>query len=371
MRDGKGARSPMKSSKLIAMGIALVGLLWVGSGLFFHAMEASDIPGETITPRSEEPLLKVRVRTMEALSYTDEILVTGRTQASRTVRLKAEIGGLVERLAKEEGDQAAEGEVLAVLEVRDRAARVAEARERADQRRIEYDAARKLEDRGFNSKIRRAQALADLESARAALKQAETELEKTKIKAPFDGLVTDQAVEAGDYLAEGNPLFTIVDLDPVELTGFVSERQIQGIVHGSSARAEFLDGSVLEGRITYIAPTANNETRTFRIVVSAPNPDLQVKDGLTVKLRIPSKKKQAYKISPSILSLDDRGRIGVKIVDPENIVRFQPVTILSSTPEAMWIGGLPDTVRIITVGQDFVSPGQVVEPVESEGDGLL
>jgi multidrug efflux system membrane fusion protein len=308
---------------------------------------------------------------MEAMPYTDKVLVTGRTQASRTVRLKAEIGGLVERLEKQEGDAAAQGDILAVLEVRDRAARVAEARERADQRRIEYDAARKLEDKGFNSKVRRAQALADLESARAALKQAEIELEKTKIKAPFDGIVSDQAVEAGGYLAEGDPLFTIVDLDPVELTGFVSERQIQDIAPDSFVQAEFLDGGTLEGRMTYIAPAADEQTRTFRIVVSAPNPDLRVKDGLTAKLRIPSKKKQAYRISPSILSLDDQGRIGVKIVDPEDIVRFQPVTILSSTPEAMWIGGLPDTVRIITVGQDFVIPGQAVEPVESEGGGLL
>ncbi|MEZ5919276.1 MAG: efflux RND transporter periplasmic adaptor subunit [Alphaproteobacteria bacterium] len=361
----------MKSSKLIAMGIALAGLLWVGSGLFFDAMEAPDIQSEAITPRTEEPLLKVRVRTMEAAPYTDEILVTGRTQASRTVRLKAEIGGVVEQLEKEEGGAAAEGEVLAVLEVRDRAARVAEARERADQRRIEYDAARKLEDKGFNSKVRRAQALADLESARAALKQAEIELEKTKIKAPFDGIVSDQVVEAGDYLAEGDPLFTLVDLDPVELTGFVSERQIQEIVQDSSVRAEFLDGSLLEGRITYIAPAADEQTRTFRIVISAPNPDLRVKDGLTAKLRIPSRQKQAYKISPSILSLDDQGRIGVKTVDQQSKVRFLPVMILSSTPESMWVGGLPDTVRIITVGQDFVIPGQAVEPVESEGGGLL
>lgn len=81
--------------------------------------------------------------------------------------------------------------------------------------------------------------------------------------------------------------------------------------------------------------------------------------------------KRAYKISPSILSLADNGQIGVKIVDENDRVQFKPVALLKDTPEHLWITGLPPSVRIITVGQEFVLSGQKVKPVLSEDDGLL
>ena len=60
--------------------------------------------------------------------------------------------------------------------------------------------------------------------------------------------------------------------------------------------------------------------------------------------------------------LDDSGNVGVRIVD-KGIARFVPVTVLSDDPSGAWIIGLPDKVTVITVGQEFVSNGQHVEPV--------
>ena len=58
-------------------------------------------------------------------------------------------------------------------------------------------------------------------------------------------------------------------------------------------------------------------------------------------------------------------------MNAQNKVQFVPVTILSDTSDYMWVLGLPDNVRLITVGQDFVSHGQTVRPVVADGDGLL
>ncbi len=246
-----------------------------------------------------------------------------------------------------------------------------EAKQRVAQRNIEYNAAKKLEDKGFNSKVRLAQALADLESSKAALKEAEVLLSKTRILAPFDGVVYKQMVEEGDYLSDGNTLFTLVDLDPIEFVGFVSERRIQEVSAGKEAQAELLDGTILKGTVTYIAPVADPETRTFRIVVSVPNEDAHYKEGMTAKIKVPVTSRKAHKISPSILSLNDAGQIGIKIVNAQNRVEFIPVTILSDESKAMWIYGAPETARVITVGQDFVVEGQEVNPVLTQGDGLL
>lgn len=362
----------MKSSKIIAFAVAILALAWIASGLLRGgaappAQEMSGTPAQTV----EQSPPDVRVRDSQAQEYSDDIEVTGRSRASRSVQMKAETSGQIQVLAKEEGNTVTTGEVLVELEIRDRDARVREARGRLNQRQIEYNASKKLEDKGFNSKVRLAQALADLEDAKAALKEAEVDQTKTKITAPFEGMLADQHAEIGDYLAVGDILFNIVDLDPIEFVGYVSERRIADIELGKDARAEFLDGTPVNGKVSYIAPAADPQTRTFRIVVTADNPDLRIREGLTAKIKIPVADKKAHKISPSILSLNDAGQIGVKIVDDTGKVKFMPVAILADEPKAMWITGLPDKALIITVGQDFVTDGQSVNPVPSDGDGLL
>ncbi len=368
----------MKSSKLIAAIIAVVALAWIGSGLVGGDQPSGDISensagvsAEAKAAPIERKLAEVRIREMTAQNYTDDVIITGRTQASQRVEMKAETTGLIKVLRKEEGDTVKVGAVLAELEVRDRGARQTEAQQRVNQKRIEYNAAKKLEEKGFNSKVRLAQALAELENAKAGLKQSSIDLEKTKITAPFDGIIAVQDVEIGDYLAVGDPLFTIVNLHPIEFVGFLSERRVQDLVVGKEAHVEFLDGQTLSTTLSYVAPAADDQTRTFRVIVTADNADFVIKEGLTAKIRIPVGERRAHKISPSILALNDKGQVGVKIVNDQDIVEFVPVDILADQPDAMWIEGPPETARIITVGQDFVIQGQTVKPVLAEGDGLL
>lgn len=362
----------MQSSKYIAIIVAVIALIWIGSGFISSDEKAPSAEGKNeVAAVSEKPIMDVRVRDITAEAYIDKVEITGRSRASKKVVLKTETAGLLTSILKEEGDAITLDEPLAEIELGDREARVREARQRVNQRSIEYNAAKKLQNKGFNSKVKLAQTLADLEDAKAALKEAQIDLAKTKIKAPFEGLIAEQQVEIGDYMAVGNALFTVVDLDPIEFVGFVSERRISDIELGSEARAVFLNGEELKAKVSYIAPAANEQTRTFRVVVSAPNEDLSIKEGLTASIFIPAAQKQAHKISPSILSLNDIGQIGVKIVNDKNTVEFIPITILADTQEAMWISGPPETAKIITVGQEFVSEGQEVNPVLSTGKGNL
>lgn len=360
------------SSKLIAVLIAFVAIVWIGTGLLFgsSAENKSAAANESASPQTPD-LVEVRVRELTANPYDEDVVVTGRTHASRDVAMAAETDGQVIEILHEEGDIVSEGDVLARLELRDRKARVDEATLRVNQREIEYNAARKLETQGFNSRVRLAQAKADLEAAKAELENARVELAKTEIKAPFDGVVSVQHIEIGDYVAPGGALFDIVDLDPIELVGFVSERRVQHLKAGIKAKAIFLDGQVLEGTLTYIAPAADPQTRTFRIIISAANADLSVKEGLTAEVHIPVSAQQAHEISPAILSLNTEGQVGVKIVNAQDKVEFVPVRILSDQAASMWVTGAPEKARFITVGQDFVIEGQSVKPVPAEGSGLL
>ena len=79
----------------------------------------------------------------------------------------------------------------------------------------------------------------------------------------------------------------------------------------------------------------------------------------------------AQKISPSLLTLDADGVVGVKIVDEFNRVVFYPVELAISKPDGVWVTGLPETARIITVGQGYVAVGQEVEPSFEQTDTAL
>ena len=356
----------MKSSYLLSLAIAVIAGLWIASAIFFPPSQAE--PPDAISERvtdPEEDIIDVRVRDSVAEEIIDLAVVTGRTQANRTVSLAAEIDARVDEILVEEGALVEEGEILARLAVEDRAARVSQAKETLRQREIEFNAAQSLERRGFNSEIRLAETRANLETARADLKLAEKALNNTEITAPFAGMVGVQMVETGDFANKGQELFEMVELDPIEFVAFVTERIVSGLSTGKPVQAEFLNGETMMGQLTYIAPAANEETRTFRIEVEASNPDYLIRDGLTAELRIPLREKPAHRLPASILTLDDDGILGVKILENGVVARFMPVSVVRTAGDDILVTGLPERITYIEVGAEFTADGGLVNPVYS------
>ncbi len=366
----------MNKSIVIALIIAVVATLWILSGVKNDAEKP--VSQQTVS-QVEEPaaeleqkkIPEVRVQNLIAQIMEDDVEVTGRTQASRQVIIRAETEGKIASLQVNKGDVVKKGQLLAKVDVGDRAARVEEARQILKQRKIQYDASKKLTEKGYNSRVRLAETESNLQSARAQLTQAQEELSNIVIKAPFGGVINDQMVEVGDYVSNGSELLEIVDLNPIEISGFLTEKQIGSLHQGDEANAILLNGEKIAGKVSFIAAAADLETRTFSMELTVPNEDYSIKEGLTAKILVPFKENKAYKISPSILSLADDGTVGIKLVNSNNVVEFQAVTLLKDTPDYLWVGGLPDNIQVITVGQEFVIPGQEVKPIFSEGQSFL
>jgi multidrug efflux system membrane fusion protein len=360
----------MKKSVFIALAIAIIAIVWMGFGVLTH--EEADMPPSLAQQRADDTssgetkIPEVRVKTMMAESYVQQLDINGRTQAGKKVELTAEISGRVIEFLYDEGDSVEEGAIIARIDAKDRAERVKEAERILTQRQIEYDAAKSLENRGFNSKISLAGAASALESAKANLKLAQDELKKTTIVASFGGVLSQKMVEIGDFISIGEPIITLAQLDPLEVTGFVTERNIRDIQKGTSADISIRGRSIGQGIVTYTSSVAEDVSRTFEIEIEIPNPNLTLIDGLTVEISIPLKSRLAYKISPSVLTLGPKGEIGVKLVNDENIVEFHAIEMLSDAASFSWVSGLPDSIRLITLGQNFVSVGTTVKPVEHD-----
>lgn len=360
----------MRKSYIIAAIILFAALGWIGSGLIDQLSTLTSGRPATTTDIAalespEDPPTRVRVAESVAHERVDEMRASGRTAADRTLTVRAETGAAVATVLVEKGDTVAEGDVLATLAMTDRAARLAKARAQVEQRKLQYDAAAELQSRNFASRVRLAEARAALEEARADLAEIELDIDRTTISAPIGGVVSTRAVEVGDIVSPGTEILTIVDLDPLVVRTDIAERRIGDIQPGAVAHAKVFNGPDLDGTVTYVSPVADPTTRTFEVEVEIPNPDNSLREGQTVELRLPLRRVQAHELSPALLTLDDEGRLGVKTVDADNVVNFHPVEMVSAAPHAIWLTGLPERVRVITVGQEYVAAGETVEPVDA------
>lgn len=355
----------MRRSWIIASLIAVGAAAWIVSGLPFGDANEPSAP-EATEPKAEDqrPPPAVRVTTVMAQPLDNTLALQARTLADRNVTIRAEIDGQVEEVLVERGDRVNRGDVLARVAVEERQARVAEAEAFVTQREIEFNAADTLNRRGFAADTARAEAEARLAEAQAHLELARLQLEKTVIRAPFDGMVDRRYIEVGDYLDIADSVVQLVDLDPIRVRGEVSERRLGQIQLGVIGSARLLDGREMTGPVTFIGRVANENTRTFPVEIELPNADGRIIEGITAELRMPVRRVMAHRISPSLISLSDAGVLGVKAVGEDSRVAFHPVDVLADSPEGIWLGGLPEALRLIVVGQEYVRPGQLVRPVD-------
>ena len=186
-----------------------------------------------------------------------------------------------------------------------------------------------------------------------------------KIVAPFSGYLETLRVEEGDFLNTGAVCAALIDPDPMLLVADIAEKDIAQIELGSEASAKLISGRYISGEVTFIASSADKNTRTFRVEISVDNKDRTIRDGVSAEIYIKGKQEAAHKISPAILSLNDQGKLGVRTVTADNRVEFKEINILEDTNSGMWVSGLGEEARIITLGQEYVFQGQTVNVKET------
>ena len=355
----------MNRSLLIAGLITLGTVGWIASGQFDGKASATAVQKPPAEMPAGDSLTSVRVLDLAAVPRTREILLRGATEARRSVDLKVETDGRIAEQLVPEGSEVTAGTPLVRLATEDRAARVTEAEALVAQRRIEQQGAVKLAKNGYRSDMDVAAAEAALQAAEAALEAARIELANTTLLAPFDGIVERHLAEAGAFADRGEAVLRLVELDPLVVVAHANEDEVLELRQGDSGRARLNDGRELAGTIAFVARIGESATRSFRVELHLANPDGLLPAGITADLLVALPPEAAYKVSPAVLVLDQEGRLGVKAVDATNRVVFHPVTILDDEADGIWLGGLPATLRLITVGHEFVVVGQQVKPVDA------
>ncbi|WP_322892108.1 MULTISPECIES: efflux RND transporter periplasmic adaptor subunit [unclassified Yoonia] len=397
----------------LVVSVSLYAIVFERDRLLAFAGVTPDAPAtvaDTVTDGPAPALQGVGVVAIrsEAQSIDSAVLLRGQTAAAREVTVAAETSGLVISEPLPKGSFVNAGDTLCTLDPGTRAATLAEARARLSEAQgrvpeaeagvieaearvreaeINLNAARALSQDGFASETRvvsaqaamesasagvqRARtavssALAGIESAQAAVASAEREISRLVITAPFEGLLETDTAEIGSLMQPGAPCATIIQLDPIRLVGFVPEADVGRVTVGALAGGRLSGWQEVAGEVTFLSRSADPVTRTFRVEVTVPNPDLAISDGLTAEIIVASDGQSAHLIAQSALTLNDEGVLGVRTVAPDMTAQFMPVTLLRDTAQGVWVAGLPDTVDIITVGQEFVVDGVPIVPTYQE-----
>ena len=165
---------------------------------------------------------------------------------------------------------------------------------------------------------------------------------------------------------QGAEIATLLSLDPVLVKGEVSERDLAHLKIGDSAEAMLVNGEKVAGKVRYISRDASPATRTFRIEVAIPNPDLRIPAGMTAEIVLRAAATDSVVLPRSVVTLSDTGDLGIRAVDAQSKVAFYPIDLVDDLPQGLVLGGIPADARVIVAGQDLVKEGDTVNAVEAD-----
>ena len=339
------------------------------------------------------PPPKVTVAKPVEQKVTRYFAATGNAAAVNSANLVARVQGFLTEVKYSDGMPVKKGEHLFTIEpepyqLKVQQAQAAEAASQASQKQTEADFERQQElvQRQAASKAAFDAATAKRDSdkakvlqAQADTKQAQINLDYTRVVAPFDGIMTARQVSVGELVGGSGTqvLATIVQLDPIYVNFTASERDVlhvRDMLYKRGQRASDLLGTDIEvglqtdpgyphkGKLDYIAPTVNQSTGTLAARAELPNASRLMLPGFFVRVRVPLEEAGALLVPSVALGSDQAGRY-VLVVNGENTVEQRKVETGPAVGEMTVIeSGLKPDDRVVTAGLLRAVPGQKVDP---------
>ncbi len=243
----------------------LVALLLAGCG-------SKDEPATSVVSAASQATIQAAVVEITTVQVPVRVEVTGQVQPIFQATLSSRIQGTIDKLLVREGTQVSKGETLIQLDNRDVKADLARASAEVENARTQL--------KRMNSLLKdQAVSKQEVENASRAFKVAEAnrkavlaQLSYTVVKAPFDGVITEKKVEAGELASPGQPLLKMEDPRQLRLEATVAEGDLKSISRGDKipVMIDALGAQVLNGIVSQILPAGDPQTHTFMVKVDLP-----------------------------------------------------------------------------------------------------
>jgi len=292
-------RTLVLATVLLLVGVAGAGIWWrlrpddeEGGTAEASEVEAA-VPASAGSEFSAD--LPQPVSGAEAVRDTLWISVdaAGQAEAFRRTVVTAQVEGLVQSIPVGENGRVAAGQTLLQIDTTELALSEAEARAALADAQAQFQALTLFDDEIEDPEVRArraevARSSSGLNAAEVRLRQAELELERATVRAPFAGRVADLEAVQGAWLTPGTELMTVVQLDPIKVEVQVLEAEVGYLQEGRRATVRFaaFPGESFQGRIESINPVVDPEQRTGRVTVLLPNADGRIKPGMYAEVSL-------------------------------------------------------------------------------------
>jgi membrane fusion protein (multidrug efflux system) len=244
--------------------------------------EAGDKEGDGEGEEEEEDKsIPVSVAEVAKGSVSSYITATANLVAENEVMVLAEAEGRVANLRVEEGDYVQAGQLLASLVKDDQEIAYTKAMVRATNAKATFDRSSRMGSQNMISEEDLERSGLDHEVAQQELAEAKWRLDKTEIRAPFSGRITDRMVTVGKHVRLGDELFEVTDFDPLIARIYLPEKDVIGLEEERNVRITLKadEGIRFDGRIRQISPVVDTETGTIKVTVEAINAPRGVRPG--------------------------------------------------------------------------------------------
>lgn len=348
-------------SYALASLLVLVLVIWLAFGNF---QRFQTTPPDATTQQDSGPRVEIMVQ--HSTPFIPQQIVQGQLTAARETTLRANVAGYVVEKPVSQGSRVQSGDTLLVLDNDALPERLQQARDELAVAEAEYAGARNLRERQLISQPELLRLQSALSASAAQVAQLQNQLDHSRPTAPFDGVLNRIQVELGDLLQPGEEWAHLVDDRRLKGTAWVSQQQVGDLTVGLPVTARLLNGDHLEGELTFISHRAEEATRSFYVEASLDNPAGKRLAGGSAELTITLPPRQVHTLSPALFSLNSEGQLAVKHLDDNNQVQQTAVELVSADIQRAYVTGLPDPLRLITLGAGIVDIGETVEPVPAQ-----
>lgn len=314
----------------------------------------------------------VSIETIHPMLFNHYLETQGSVQTKQNVLIYPETGGLLQDVLVRKGQHVTKGQILATIDDGGLSQQVTQLEIQRDLAKTTYERQAKLWKQKIGSEIQYLQTKANYEAQEQALAQLNKTLDKSKITAPFSGVIDDVIKEEGNIIAPGpgSEIFRIVNLNNMYIEAEIPESHLPTIKKGKEVEVNFpAIGEGVTSSIRQVGNFINPGNRSFTVEISVPNKKGLVKPNLTARLKINDyTNDQAILIPQSIISEDSEGQQYVYTASKKGKSTFASKTFVetgkTSGDSIEILSGLTDGDQIIVDGARTVKNNQEVRIIK-------
>jgi multidrug efflux system membrane fusion protein len=346
-----------QNSYIISLLIIAVLFYWFGESAL-----KDDVVNEVSNKVVVEKIPSVVTKDLTSTEITNSVNSYGTSEAYKTSNIRAKISGEFSDVFKKKGDSVEEGELIAKIDSSTMMAELGALKQTQKELQLKLKVSKELYDSDYSSKIDLAEIYTANKNVSAKIQKLEGLIKDTYIRSPINGDLDNFELKVGDFIGVGEKIVSVNDLTKIIMSVDIPESYQRQISEDSNAYIELPNGRTVSGKIQYISDVADSLTHTFKVEVVA---NISGKNyvGISASVLILTETVNAYNVSPAMLSLNPENkedRMGLKIVNDDNIVEFLPIDILKSSQNGLWVKADRDKIKLIVSGQSFVKAGQEV-----------